>query len=98
MSSVLWVKRSDWLHAIAAVGTAHLVCLSVVLLCTESLGNALLSALMAHAMLLSRLAVLCIDRMMICQCDNIGHCDLSFDLHSFPGCCRKLSQVLLQGL
>jgi hypothetical protein len=47
-------------------------------------------------MLLSRLAVLCIDRMMICQViDNIGHCDLSFDLHSFPGCCRKLSQVLL---
>lgn len=44
MSSVLWVKRSDWLHAIAAVGTAHLVCLSVVLLCTESLGIALLSA------------------------------------------------------
>ncbi len=42
--SCLLAKYNVWLHAVAAMGTAHLVCLSSALLWAESLGNALLSA------------------------------------------------------
>lgn len=40
----LSLNDTDWLHAIAAVGTAHLVCLNFASFCAESSWKILLSA------------------------------------------------------